>query len=64
MQKRSPLLGFLANKTGETTGDKLARIKPLERFSSRNLQRTNSSSSDILYNGPAGSSLPSKNSIL
>jgi hypothetical protein len=37
MQKQSLLLGFLANKTRETTGDKLARIKPLERFFSRNL---------------------------
>jgi hypothetical protein len=64
MQKQNPPLGFLANKTREATGDKLARIKPLERFSSRNLQRTNSSFSDILYSGPAGSSLPSKSSIL
>jgi hypothetical protein len=64
MQKQNPPLGFLANKAGEATGDKLARIKPLERFFSRNLQRTNSSSSDILYNGPAGSSLPNKSSIL
>jgi hypothetical protein len=64
MQKQSFLLGFLANKTGETAGDKLARIKPLERFSSRNLQRINSSFSDILYSGPAGSSLSSKSLIL
>jgi hypothetical protein len=64
MQKRSLLLGFLANKTGEAAGNKLARIKPLERFFSRNLQRTNSSSFDILYSGPAGGSLPSKSSIL
>jgi hypothetical protein len=64
MQKQSPPLGFLANKTGEAIGDKLARIKPLKRFSSRNLRKTNSSSSNILYSGPAGSSLPSKNSIL
>jgi hypothetical protein len=64
MQKQNPLLGFLANKTREVIRDKLTRIKPLERFFSRNLQRTNSSSSNILYSGPAGSSLPSKNSIL
>jgi hypothetical protein len=64
MQKQSSILGFLANKTRETIGDKLARIKPLERFFSRNLQRTNSSFSDILYNNPAGNSLPSKSSIL
>jgi hypothetical protein len=64
MQKRSLPLGFLANKTGEIAGDKLARIKPLERFFSRNLRRTNSSFSDILYNGPAGSSLPGKSLIL
>jgi hypothetical protein len=64
MQKQSPPLGFLANRTGEIIGDKLARIKPLERFFSRNLRRTNSSFSDILYSGPTGSSLPSKNLIL
>jgi hypothetical protein len=64
MQKENPLLGFLANKTGEAAGDKLARIKLLERFSSRNLRRTNSLFSDILYSGPAGSSLPSKSLIL
>jgi hypothetical protein len=64
MQKQNPLLGFLANKTREITGDKLARIKPLERFSSRNLRRTNSSSFNILYSGLAGSSLPSKSLIL
>jgi hypothetical protein len=64
MQKQSFLLGFLANKTGETTGDKLAWIKPLERFFSRNLQKTNSLFSDILYNNPAGNSLPNKSLIL
>jgi hypothetical protein len=64
MQKQSPPLGFLANKTRETTGDKLARIKPLEKFFSRNLRRTNSSSFDILYSSPAGSSLPGKSLIL
>jgi hypothetical protein len=64
MQKQNPLLGFLANKTKETTRDKLARIKPLKRFFSRNLRKTNSSSFDILYNGPAGNSLPSKSLIL
>jgi hypothetical protein len=64
MQKRNPLLGLLANKTKETARDKLTRIKPLERFSSRNLQKTNNLFSDILYNGPAGSSLPSKSLIL
>jgi hypothetical protein len=52
------------NKTREAARDKLARIKPLKRFFSRNLRRTNSLSFDILYSGPAGSSLPSKNSIL
>jgi hypothetical protein len=45
-------------------GDKFARIKPFERFFSKNLQRTNNLSSDILYNNPVGSSLPSKSSIL
>jgi hypothetical protein len=55
---------FLVNKTREAAGDKLARIKPLEKFFSRNLQRTNSLFSDILYSSPAGSSLPSKNLIL
>jgi hypothetical protein len=64
MQKQSPPLGFLANKTREVIGDKFARIKPLERFSSRNLRRINNSSSNILYSGPAGSSLPGKSSIL
>jgi hypothetical protein len=64
MQKRSLLLGFLANKTREVIGDKLARIKPLERFFSRNLRRTNSSFSDILYSGPASNSLLSKSLIL
>jgi hypothetical protein len=64
MQKQNPLLGFLANKTRETIGDKLARIKPLERFFSRNFRRTNSSSSNILYNSPAGSNLPNKSLIL
>jgi hypothetical protein len=64
MQKQNPLLGFLANKTGEAAGDKFARMKPLERFFSRNLQRTNSSFSDILYSNPAGSSLPGKSLIL
>jgi hypothetical protein len=64
MQKQNPLLGFLANKTREVIRDKLARIKPLERFSSRNLQRTNSLSSNILYSGPAGNSLLSKSLIL
>jgi hypothetical protein len=64
MQKQSPLLGFLANKTREAAGDKLAWMKLLERFSSRNLRRTNSLFSDILYSGPAGSSLPNKSLIL
>jgi hypothetical protein len=35
MQKQSLPLGFLANKTGEVIGDKLARIKLLERFFSK-----------------------------
>jgi hypothetical protein len=64
MQKQSFLLGFLVNKTRKAIGDKLARIKPLKRFSSRNLQRTNNSSSNILYNNPASNSLSSKSSIL
>jgi hypothetical protein len=64
MQKQSPPLGFLANKTREAAGDKLARIKPLKRFFSRNLRKTNSLFFDILYNSPAGSSLPSKSLIL
>jgi hypothetical protein len=64
MQKQNPPLGFLANKTGEIIRDKFARIKPLEKFSSRNLQKTNSSFFDILYSGPANSSLPSKSLIL
>jgi hypothetical protein len=54
----------LANKTREAARDKLARIKPLERFFSRNLQKTNNLFFDILYSSPAGSSLPSKNLIL
>jgi hypothetical protein len=64
MQKRSPLLGFLANKTRETAGDKFAWIKLLERFFSRNLQKTNSLFSDILYSSLAGSSLLNKSLIL
>jgi hypothetical protein len=64
MQKQNPPLGFLANKTKETIRDKLAWIKPLERFFSRNLRRTNSSFSNILYSGPADNSLPSKSLIL
>jgi hypothetical protein len=64
MQKQNPPLGFLVNKTKEIIRNKFARIKPLERFFSRNLQKTNNSSSDILYNSPAGNSLPNKNLIL
>jgi hypothetical protein len=64
MQKRSLPLGFLANKIREAIGDKLAWMKLLERFFSKNLRRTNNSFSDILYSGPAGNSLPNKSSIL
>jgi hypothetical protein len=64
MQKQSLPLGFLANKTREIIRDKLTRIKLLERFFSRNLRRTNSLFSDILYSGPAGSSLLGKSLIL
>jgi hypothetical protein len=39
-------------------------MKPLAKFLSRNLRRTNNLSSDILYRGPAGRSFPGSSSIL
>jgi hypothetical protein len=64
MQKQNPLLGFLANKTREIIRNKFTRIKPLERFFSRNLQKTNSLFSDILYSSLADNNLFSKSLIL
>jgi hypothetical protein len=58
------LPGFFANKTSKTAGNTLVQMKLLVKFLSRNLQKTNSLFSNMLYKGLVGRSFPRNSSIL